>query len=157
VGVAAQLALTSDAAVDDLLRLTEGAVTALHGLFGSPFVANPTFQGSTDVGGADADFIVDGCLVDIKTTKSRTLAREHVYQPLGYVLLDYEDEHGINGIGYYSSRVPALTQWPLDQLIDELSTGEQTVAGLRKEFSTMLRSDKPMRLFGATQRRVPPD
>ena len=30
-----------------------------------PNTLNPTFDGSKDVGGADADFILDGCLIDI--------------------------------------------------------------------------------------------
>ncbi len=56
----------------------------------SPWWSNPIFAGSHDVNGADADLIVDGCLIDIKTTIDPTrLDREWVYQLLGYVLLDY--------------------------------------------------------------------
>ena len=47
----------------------------------TPVVLNPTFgEGSVAVGGADADVILDDCIVDIKTTKEQELAAAFVQQ-----------------------------------------------------------------------------
>ena len=35
---------------------------------GAPALPNPKFAGAPDVGGADGDLVVDGCLWEIKTT-----------------------------------------------------------------------------------------
>ena len=50
-------------------------------------VFNPWFgEGSKKVGGADADFIVDTCLIELKTTKEMTKVLGHVRQLVGYAL-----------------------------------------------------------------------
>jgi hypothetical protein len=49
---------------------------------------NPTFGIASEiVGGADADFIIDDLLVDIKTTKYLELKEEYFHQLLGYYVL----------------------------------------------------------------------
>ena len=76
-----------DPTVDDLLAVHgEEAVadmaaqsrlfleTAADRLTG-PHVLNPTFDGSADVGGADADLILDTTLIDIKSTVAPKLSR----------------------------------------------------------------------------------
>lgn len=50
-----------------------------------------TLSGSEDVGGADFDLLVDGCLIDIKTTLTPQIKTEHLRQLVGYWLLDYDD------------------------------------------------------------------
>ena len=52
--------------VDDLCRLSEAFFHAFDGRFSGDTVLNPTFQGVTM--GADADIIIDGCLMEFKTT-----------------------------------------------------------------------------------------
>ncbi len=106
----------------------------------SPWWSNPTFAGSHDVNGADADLIVDGCLIDIKTTIDPTrLDREWVYQLLGYVLLDYYDWYGLNTIGIYLARQGRLIRWSLTEWLPIL-TGRRDVslAGLRVELREVL-------------------
>lgn len=71
---------------------------------GAGIKQNPTFAGSSLIGGADADFIASHCLWDIKTTIRAVVSGEWIYQLLGYVLLDFEDEHHIREIGVYMSR-----------------------------------------------------
>jgi hypothetical protein len=131
---ARQLQLAPSADVADLVELAEAAVRTFDGWFGREVVANPTFAGSVDVGGADADLIIDRCLIDIKTTKQPGLDRTMIYQLLGYVLLDYDDRFTIDEVGLYSSRVPMLLRWPLDQLVREMSEGRDTVLALRAGF-----------------------
>ncbi len=54
-------------------------------------VANPPFSLSWKLGGADADLILDGCLLDIKVTKAPAMRREVAYQLIGYLLADTND------------------------------------------------------------------
>ncbi len=57
---------------------------------------NPTFgKASSLVGGADADLIIDGTIIEIKTTKSLELTRDNFNQLIGYYILYTLD--GING------------------------------------------------------------
>lgn len=49
---------------------------------------NPVFgEGSVLVGGADADLILDGMLIDIKVTKDLKLKRDYLNQLIGYYIL----------------------------------------------------------------------
>jgi hypothetical protein len=51
-------------------------------------ILNPTFgRASTLVGGADADFVIDDMLVEVKTTKNCELQRDHFNQLIGYYCL----------------------------------------------------------------------
>jgi hypothetical protein len=85
---------------------------------------NPTFgDASREVGGADADFIIDGCLVDIKTTKSAKFTRNQFNQLIGYYIL--HDIGGVDGdcnltittLGVYYSRYGELCTFPVEPLI----------------------------------------
>jgi hypothetical protein len=50
---------------------------------------NPSFGVASHlVGGADADVLIDGTLIEIKTIKNFELDRDHFNQLLGYVVLD---------------------------------------------------------------------
>lgn len=85
---------------------------------------NPTFgEASHEVGGADADFIIDGCLVDIKTTKAAKFTRNQFNQLIGYYVL--HDIGGIDGdynlsvttLGVYYSRYGELCTFAVAPLI----------------------------------------
>lgn len=72
----------------------------------------PVFAGSGDIGGADADYILGGLLLDCKATKDpRRLGREEIYQLAGYLLLDYDNQFGIDQVGLYLSRQGGLITW----------------------------------------------
>ena len=67
--------------------------------------AGMSFAGSHLVGGADADLLVDGLLLDFKSThKATTMGKADVYQLAGYALLDFDDEHHIDSVGIYWTR-----------------------------------------------------
>jgi hypothetical protein len=109
-------------------------------LLARPAVLNPTFDGSLDVGAADADMIVGRCLLEIKTTiDPRALPSGIVYQLIGYVLLDYSDEFGIDAVGVYLSRQAILVCWPLEEILSTVATGPANLPRLRRDFQTMLR------------------
>ncbi|GAU71331.1 hypothetical protein SSP35_34_00160 [Streptomyces sp. NBRC 110611] len=81
-------------------------------------VCGPAFDGSTDVGGADADFILDGKLIDCKATiRPGRLGQAEIYQLVGYLLLDYSNAYAINGVGLYLSRQGALIDWSVEDFL----------------------------------------
>lgn len=88
---------------------------------------NPSFSGS-DYINADAQQIVDGTLIKCFTTlKKYPLTRQHFWQQIAYVLMDWDDEYQIDKICWYYSRQKALFIYPIESLFKDLK-------GLRKEF-----------------------
>jgi len=97
---------------------------------------NPTFyEASSLVGGADADFIFDGKLIDIKTTKNLNLKLNDFYQIIGYLLLyrisgvfcnyGIEDSE-INQLGLYYSRYSYLFLFDVNEIIKPKSLDKFT-------------------------------
>ena len=108
---------------------------------GLPATLNPDFAGARDVGGADGDLIVDGCLWEIKTTTQRARGR-WLLQLLGYVLLDYEDEYAIGHVGFLFPRQGGCVRWTVPELVDEFSgLREISIADLRRELRRLLQPD----------------
>ncbi|HEX5118518.1 MAG TPA: hypothetical protein VFW65_25325 [Pseudonocardiaceae bacterium] len=82
------------------------------------------------VGGADADVIAAGLLLDLEVTlgdkrrdgtRQVSLAKAEVYQLIGYASLDFRDTYQINEVGIFSARYAYLASWPLTRLLDELA------------------------------------
>ena len=131
----ALLAIAQPHWIDDLRELSWEFYDRHNHLLRLPHVLNPTFEGSIDVGGADADLIVDGILIDIKTTKRQLIDLDSVRQVLGYVLLDYSDYHRIDSVGLYLARQGVLVQWSLEDIIKGLCSAKTTsIKELRSEF-----------------------
>ena len=82
------LAIPQDVCLDDVAAVFHLFYERHNALLSKPHNLNPVFAGSLDVGGADGDLIVDGCLIDIKATISPKLAANHLFQLAGYLLLD---------------------------------------------------------------------
>jgi hypothetical protein len=101
-------------------------------------VLNPTFAGSNDIGGADADLIVDDCLIDIKATVLPKLDARWLYQLVGYALLDYEDVYHLRAVGIYLARQGELIHWPLDSLLTAMSSATVRLPELRDRLKTLL-------------------
>ncbi|OYU95980.1 MAG: hypothetical protein CFE21_06075 [Bacteroidetes bacterium B1(2017)] len=87
---------------------------------------NPTFgEGSSIVGGADADLIIDNTLIDFKATKHLKLEREHLNQLLGYYILSKigginndKLDKPIENIGIYFARHGELWTIPIEEFGD---------------------------------------
>ena len=108
------------------------------------FVLNPTFEGSGDIGGADADVILDNCLLDIKSTVKAGIQKLWLYQLLGYVLLDYSDRFELSMVGFYMARQGKFMEWPIDNLLETLSAKHnRSLADLRGEFHHLLQESLP--------------
>lgn len=96
------------------------------------------FRCSKLLGGADADLIVDGELLDLKTTsRSSPLSREYLWQMLGYVMADTNDEHGIEYVGFIWPRWQFRSRWHVDDFVAILGGGETSVDDLRQSFREM--------------------
>lgn len=107
---------------------------------------NPTFgKGSGMFGGADADFIIDDTLIDIKTTKLLKIERRQINQLLCYYMASRIG--GINGdptkkdtikkIGIYFSRYGLLWTIALEEFGDEA-----TFANFEEWIKTYLKFSK---------------
>ncbi|WP_157539010.1 hypothetical protein [Micromonospora sp. NBRC 110037] len=135
----ALLAYVPDYAVMDLQVQVKLAERALGWLRDATDVAvcraAPTFAGSGDVGGADADLVVDRCLVEIKSTsRPENLTDRAIWQLAGYVLLDYDDEYRFDEVAFYMSRVGWLATWGVDEFFGLLGA-RSSLHQLRDEFA----------------------
>lgn len=116
-----------------------------------PAILNPTFALSRGVGGADADLVLNGCLLDIKSTVNTRLDRIWLLQLLGYTLLDSDDACHIDSVGILFARQAVMTQWPLGPLLDAAAgTDRPPLSAMRADFaeflSTLARPMGPMRI-----------
>jgi hypothetical protein len=82
-----------------------------------PLTIGPSFGGSPLVGGADADFIAEGVLWDVKSSKTVELRARDIHQLLGYALLDFDDASQITEVAICSSRFGVTQRWPVDWLL----------------------------------------
>lgn len=134
IAVTNMAALIRHAGTSDLATLRErfpGGRTCISG---------PTFPGSSDVGGADADLIADRLLLEIKThARPASTAQDALRQLLGYLLLDYDDRYKLKRAGIYYARHACLLQWEIPELLKALGC-PHGIAGLRRECASVLRS-----------------
>ena len=89
-------------------------------------VLNPEFKkGSTLANGADADLLIDDALIEIKTTKSRSIRPEHFDQLIAYLAL--ARLYGVDGLsakprikklGIYYSRYGNYLEFDLEDVLD---------------------------------------
>jgi hypothetical protein len=136
-------------AIDDIgrqMKLAEEPFAPFRALPAKARICGPDFRGSQDIGGADADFILGGLLLDCKAAiQPRRLGRDEIYQLAGYLLLDYDDQYGINRVGLYLSRQRALIVWNVPDFLHLLgATGPLTEMRrrLRKRLTTGRASSK---------------
>ncbi len=131
----ALLGLPPTDVVQDLAEISRGFYDAQSDLLLRPATMNPKFAGSADVGGADADLIVDGCLIEIKTLTLPKITGKMLHQLVGYILLDYEGHHAITEVGFYLARQTTLKRIPLPVLLNHLSgDGEVNLHETRAAF-----------------------
>ena len=115
------LSIAEDHWVEDLCRLSRMFSHAFQDRLSGEAILNPKFLGSGDVGGADADIIVGTCLMEFKTTVKTSIERlRGLYQLIGYLLLDYDDEFGIEKLGFYMARQGLTIDWPVADLFGRL-------------------------------------
>ncbi|BCF86705.1 hypothetical protein RQCS_62500 (plasmid) [Rhodococcus qingshengii] len=103
--------------------------------------AGMSFAGSHLIGGADADLLVDGLLLDFKSTHATTtISKSDVYQLAGYALLDFDDEHHIERVGIYWTRHGVMRTFTLPTFFRVLGA-TAPLADLRAELRADLDAD----------------
>lgn len=139
------LTAISEIAVTNMVNLVHHAelsdITALRERVpgGRTCVSGPTFSGSRDVDGADADLVVDHLLLEIKThANPAATARDTLRQLVGYLLLDYGDSYKLARAGVYYVRQARLIQWRIPDLLQALGCF-RGIAELRQECVSILR------------------
>lgn len=140
------LALPETHWIEDLCAMTWLFQDRFSELLSHPVVLNPTFDGSVDVGGADADLILDNCLIDIKATVNPHRNQTFwLYQLLGYTLLDYDDHYQLREVGIYLARQGTLLKWPLEELVYSLAGRKPLpITDLRESFQRALGSTREL-------------
>jgi hypothetical protein len=102
-----------------------------------------TFGGSDDVGGADADLIAAGNLIDCKATiRPERIEANGIHQLAGYLLLDYEDRYRIGRVSLYLSRQGRLVSWTCPEFLRLLGSA-QPLHALRADCRAALASPPP--------------
>ncbi|MFD4318976.1 hypothetical protein [Streptomyces sp. NPDC058548] len=120
-----------------------GALQCILELGEADRVCGPTFAGSHHVGGADADYIAGGHLIDCKATiHPQRLGRAELYQLAGYLLLDYDDVYGIDRVGLYLARQGRLVDWEVAEFLALLGA-RRSLPELRAACRDALTSDRP--------------
>ncbi len=106
----------------------------------------PVFSASGLVGGADADMIVGGLLLDVKADAKAydIVERQTAHQLAGYALLDTKNHYGINQVGWYAARIGSLATWELDEFFGLLGA-HRTVKELREVMAKNLRAARVRR------------
>lgn len=83
------------AAVDDHADLRTATALAI----------GPMLEQSVALGGADADLICDGTLIDLKaSSQAKLVGRDELYQLVGYLLADTPDLYRITHVGFSALR-----------------------------------------------------
>ena len=90
------------------------------------------------LGGADADFVIGGCLIDIKTTKDTKPGRPEFWQLVGYTLADWDDCFRLTDVGFCYSRQGVTLRWPVDEFLHALAGRPVDLERERAEFRELL-------------------
>jgi hypothetical protein len=147
------LALASEPSMRDLDTLGRITLEDHLGIRDAQDLAmGPNFAQSAALGGADADLIYDGTLLDLKSScQARIVGRDEVWQLIGYLLADTDHRYNIARVGFTALRRRRSIFWSADDLIHQLSAGQPcAVEQLREQFATLLARLPERQGFAAT-------
>lgn len=161
------LALAPSDAIEELTvlrRVLEGSLLPALSTRRGPWYLGPVFAGSVAVGGADADLIAAGLLVELKTTlgnrhsdgsRSSGISKLELFQVVAYALLDFEDWYHIDELAVFNARYGHLESWPLDALVREMSAGALDTAAAKAELRSVVGSLPEAQRRGREDRTLP--
>jgi hypothetical protein len=140
----ALLARMPDATARDVAALLATVQTRWAFLQGQPFISNPTFPLSAALGGADADWVLDGILYECKVCyQANPVERKHVLQLLGYLLADTDDALGIEAVCLMLPRQIALVRYSVPRFLRSLGI-EEELPTLCARFAAVVANLPPM-------------
>ncbi|MCU1497939.1 MAG: hypothetical protein JWM47_1892 [Acidimicrobiales bacterium] len=120
-------------------RAAARPLAALRGDAASPTAAvSASFAGSPLVGGAEADLVVEGTVVDLKVTATTKTRLRDLHQVLVLALLDWDDAHHVTGVALAPVRFGVVVRWDLAELLAQLAGGPLGVADLRADLRAHL-------------------
>jgi hypothetical protein len=130
----------SHASREDRVALVKAALEDNQDLYAArPLYVNPTFVLSSALGGADADLVAAGLLIDFKATAQRSVIRSvEIYQLLGYALADLTDSYGIHSVGISALRWRSWMTWPVADLLEAMSRKDRSLSEWRERFAAIL-------------------
>lgn len=137
--------------VDDLGDVARAALEDLSDLRGGPGLQfGSEFAQSTALGGADADLIADGLLLELKcAARTRIVRRRELWQLLGYLLSDTDDAHRIHSVGFVAVRWHRRLIWDRDAFVSSLyGSPAPALEDLRREFAAVARQAHEERRAG---------
>jgi len=105
---------------------------------GDDVVVGPSFAGSNAVEGADADFVVGRCLVDVKATTKTSLRKRDLQQLVMYALLDFDHRYHLESVAILLARFGLIVRWDLDELLPTLAGEPVSISELRTEVAGVL-------------------
>jgi hypothetical protein len=115
-------------------------------------VLNPTFSLGAAIGGADADLILDRCLIEIKATVNPGVEMLGARQLLGYMLLDTADAFHIEALGLLRARQAVMVRWPLEPFLDEAAGARlPPLDVIRAEFAEAVSARRDLRVDATSQ------
>lgn len=105
---------------------------------GGPRALNPDLALAAALGGADADLVLAGRLVELKTTSSTAIAsRVVLWQLAGYLLADRDNTLAIREVAICAPRWDSEVVWGADELLVELSGTRRPLEVWRAEFAAI--------------------
>jgi hypothetical protein len=129
--------------VADVLLLSEKFHTNNRAMLQSSrkAVLGGSLAGSKDVGKADFDLVVDGCLFDFKSTAMPRVTTENLRQLIGYWLLDYNDSLRIRFVAVGLVRHGHVQKYSIRH---DLLSNKSSISAIRQEFRKGLRRANSM-------------
>ena len=129
------LNLASRSMVEDIARLFRAFCGSFSFDRSNSIIVGPGFEGSDVVNGCEGDLIIDGTLIEIKTTAEAKIQGKWLRQLVCYYLMDLNDSYNISRLAVYLTRQSKLLHWDVSELI-QVFTGNTQVDTfeLRQDF-----------------------
>jgi hypothetical protein len=134
-------AVANPATLADLMALSRVVVEDLvHLRNAANLQVEPGFAQSVALGGADADLIYDGTLLDLKSSALPSpVGRRELWQLARYLLADTDDRYKIERVGFAAVRRRHTVFWPAQDYLSVLAAEpERSVADWRVDFAALL-------------------
>jgi hypothetical protein len=131
--------------IQDLILMADACSELLETL-PRPMKSGVVPSGARCVGGADADLVGSRVVVEIKATKSgNTLARETIWQLIGYPLLDFDNIWETETVVVLLARQGRAIRWPLQLLLSDITGRPVDVQTERDQLATLFASQSVSR------------
>ena len=124
--------------VADISAVARLAEDALESLADPSARVRVPMPGCAAFGGAEADLIASGTLVDLSATASSKARARDLEQLVVLALLDADDTLGLTDVAVAPLRFGALVQWDLDGLLSELAGSDVGLADIRGDLAEHL-------------------